>query len=111
MKVYEGRRWPRACVVTVNDGTLQWSLDPRLDLFRHSPDGFEWGYAGSGPAQLALAVLSDHLGRGEAQDERAVRLHQDYKADIISHLPRTYWCITADDVSAWLARKLDDPNE
>lgn len=23
----------------------------------HSPDGFNWGYGGSGPAQLALAIL------------------------------------------------------
>lgn len=23
----------------------------------HSPDGFAWGYGGSGPAQLALAIL------------------------------------------------------
>jgi hypothetical protein len=27
-------------------------LDPRLDLRRHSPDGFQWGYAGSGPSAL-----------------------------------------------------------
>lgn len=26
-------------------------------LRNHSPDGFEWGYSGSGPAQLALAVV------------------------------------------------------
>ena len=34
-------------------------LDPRLDLANHSPTGFEWGYGGSGPAQLALALLAD----------------------------------------------------
>lgn len=28
-----------------------------LDRPRHSPDGFNWGYSGSGPAQLAFAVL------------------------------------------------------
>lgn len=26
-------------------------------IYNHSPDGFNWGYGGSGPAQLALAVL------------------------------------------------------
>jgi hypothetical protein len=31
------------------------SLELRLDLFNHSPIGFEWGYGGSGPAQLAPA--------------------------------------------------------
>lgn len=28
-----------------------------LAVRNHSPDGFSWGYAGSGPAQLALAIL------------------------------------------------------
>jgi len=28
-------------------------------LWNHSPDGFEWGYGGSGPAQLALAIYQD----------------------------------------------------
>lgn len=29
---------------------------------RHSPDGFSWGYGGSGPADLARSILTDHLG-------------------------------------------------
>jgi len=38
------------------DGKL---LDPAPSqaLHNHSPDGFAWGYQGSGPAQLALAIL------------------------------------------------------
>jgi hypothetical protein len=32
-------------------------LQERLDLWNHSPTGLEWGYAGSGPAQLALALI------------------------------------------------------
>lgn len=43
-------------------------LEPRHDLRNHSPDGFEWGYSGSGPAQLALALAADVLG----DDDRAV---------------------------------------
>ena len=30
---------------------------------RHSPTGLSWGYAGSGPADLALSVLTDALGQ------------------------------------------------
>ena len=26
-------------------------------IVNHSPDGFEWGYGGSGPAQLSLAIV------------------------------------------------------
>jgi hypothetical protein len=28
----------------------------------HSPDGFSWGYGGSGPAQLALAIMLELNG-------------------------------------------------
>lgn len=31
-------------------------------LVRHSPDGFAWGYGGSGPSDLALNMLIDALG-------------------------------------------------
>ncbi len=60
------------------------SLDPRLDLRNHSPDGFALGYAGSGPAQLALAILCDALG----DDERATRLYQRFKDAVIAGLDR-----------------------
>lgn len=60
-------------------------LPLRLDLRRHSPDGFEWGYAGSGPAQLALAILAHHLG----DDAEALRLYQDFKTLAIAHLRAT----------------------
>jgi len=43
------------------------TLSPRHDLHRHSPTGYDWGYPGSGPAQLALGLLSDVL-RGQALD-------------------------------------------
>jgi hypothetical protein len=36
-------------------------LPLRCDLVNHSPTGFSWGYAGSGPAQLALAILADYF--------------------------------------------------
>ena len=54
--VYEG----------ISQGEMAWKVLKNGDLFvpkpslavnTHSPDGFSWGYAGSGPAQLALAIL------------------------------------------------------
>lgn len=44
-------------VVTV-DG-VELSPARSLELANKSPTGFEWGYGGSGPAQLALAILLD----------------------------------------------------
>lgn len=86
MKTYEGRREGYAVIVTV-DGR---PLDPRLDLYNHSPTGFEWGYAGSGPAQLALAILADHLG----DDREALDLYQRFKWAIVVALPRRRWILT-----------------
>lgn len=39
-------------------------LDPEKSqrIINHSPDGFNWGYGGSGPAQLALAICLDLYG-------------------------------------------------
>lgn len=68
--------------VTVNGKKL--SPAPSLKVWNHSPDGFAWGYGGSGPAQLALAILLDYYG----DKERAVRLHQDFKWAVTARLPR-----------------------
>ena len=50
-------------------------LARRLDLRNHSPTGFEWGYEGSGPAQLALAILAHAL----QDDERALRFYRAFE--------------------------------
>lgn len=71
-------------------------LRPRLDLFNHSPTGFEWGYGGSGPAQLALAILADAL----SDDERAISLHQKFKFKVVGVLPRDIWRLEHAEVMA-----------
>lgn len=87
MKRYEGRRDGWAVDVTVNGRPL----DPRLDLWSHSPTGFEWGYGGSGPAQLALAILADYL----ADDEEALALYQQFKWALVAKLPKHAWRLTS----------------
>jgi hypothetical protein len=75
-------------------------LDPQvsLRLFNHSPTGFEWGYAGSGPAQLALAILADLLGDAA----EALRLHQEFKFLVVARLPYDGWELTEAQVLAAL---------
>jgi hypothetical protein len=90
MKHYSGRREGYAVIVTV-DGRR---LNPRLDLWNHSPTGFEWGYAGSGPAQLALAILVDHLG----DNEQALNLYQRFKWAVVAELPHREWILTSDEI-------------
>ena len=69
-------------------------LNPRMDLWNHSPDGFEWGYSGSGPAQLALALLADHCG----DDERALNWYHRFKWAVIAELPHREWILTSEDI-------------
>jgi hypothetical protein len=84
-------------LVTVCDGQKSEPLPLRLDLFNHSPTGFSWGYGGSGPAQLALALLTDALG----DDDRALRLHQDFKFKVVACWPEgERWWITAEQIAA-----------
>lgn len=82
-KTYIGRRVELVgCHVTVTDRRGTRLLAQRQDLRLHSPSGFEWGYLGSGPAQLALAICADVLGN----DERAVRVYQRFKEKMLAPL-------------------------
>jgi hypothetical protein len=94
MKRYEGIREGRAVTVTV-DGRR---LNPRHDLWNHSPSGFEWGYVGSGPAQLALAILADHLD----DDTEAFNFHHRFKWAVIAELPGRGWALTSRDIDQLL---------
>jgi len=98
MKRYEGRRQGYAVIVTV-DGRR---LNPRHDLRNHSPTGFEWGYCGSGPAQLALAILADHCG-----DERALNFYQRFKWAVIAGFPHRAWVITTGEIEQTLQQLRD----
>lgn len=90
MKTYSGHRTEGGCAVTVTDGTGCRGLDPRFDLRKHSPTGFEWGYGGSGPAQLALALAADVLGN----DEAALDVYQRLKFRVVGRLPADGWTLT-----------------
>lgn len=61
------------------DGKL---LDPKPSqkYHNHSPDGFNWGYGGSGPAQLALAIVLKLTGKSEG--------YQNFKWNVIAGLPQ-----------------------
>jgi hypothetical protein len=84
MKTYRGIRTQHGCEVVVEEDGRTRPLDPRLDLRNHSPTGFEWGYSGSGPAQLALALAADVLG----DDDRAQDVYQRLKRRLIDGLAR-----------------------
>ncbi len=69
---------------------------PQLFVY-HSPDGFEWGYGGSGPSDFALNVLALFIPTPEAW-----RLHHPYKDAVIAKIPDLGGTIKADDVRDWI---------
>jgi len=99
-RVYCIQRTAQGVVCTVNGGTDSGRPLPlRLDLWNHSPTGFEFGYGGSGPAQLALAILADCCG-----DELAVQYHQAFKWAVIARIPGPGGSLTGTFVRDVLAK-------
>ena len=93
MKIYEGGRGLAGAQVTV-DGA---PLDPRFDVKRFSPMGFEWTYEGDGPRQLALALLCDHLG----DPKRALALTENFMRRVVAELDNA-WMLTSEEIDAAL---------
>lgn len=60
---------------------VQLSPGRSQEIYNHSPDGFNWGYGGSGPAQLALAIMLELTGKSNG--------YQAFKWAVIANLPQT----------------------
>ena len=67
-------------------------------VFNHSPDGFSWGYDGSGSAQLALAVMLEYFDR-----TMALKLYQKFQQEIIANLPEMDFEFTF-DIQKWIGK-------
>jgi hypothetical protein len=88
MKTYRGDRTIDGLDVSV-DGE---PLAERFDLKVVSPDGFEWGYEGPQPAQLALALLADHCG-----NDQALAHYDLFMREIVSNF-NNEWEMTGADI-------------
>jgi len=79
------------------------ALDPAPShgIWNKSPDGFMWGYNGSGPAQLALAIMYHVTENAEI----ALKLFQEFKRDVISILPQADFELEI-DLRLWVYQAL-----
>lgn len=91
---HDGEAVSLGCVVEVHDEERSYPLPPRNDIRDHSPTGFEWGFAGSGPAQLALALVADACGRRLAISS----IYQKVKFRLVAHLPHDGWTLSEQQV-------------
>ena len=129
MRVYEIRRSLKGivrCMVRQLDGGEKIGAPYRLRHANlHSPPGFECGYGGSGPADLAASILADFFNvgarsvraawRGKSfvrpDAEKVVHLHQDFKAEVIARIEIARGEsheITAQQIVEWLCKKEND---
>ena len=106
-KVYSGWRNPAElntagdCTVTVDGRTLTPARS--LKVRNHSPAGFNWGYGGSGPAQLALAILLDYLD----DEVLAQRYYQDFKFTYVARWSaEDSWVLTGHEIDSFLSSKV-----
>jgi len=61
----------------------------------HSPDGFEMGYGGSGPADLALTILCDFMGLRRAGPET-------FTGENLGYAVQTAWEFHQDVKRKWI---------
>jgi len=75
---YAGARGPDGTVkvVRIRNGVQE----PLRHLVHHSPTGMEWGYGGSGPADLARSIIADALGT----DNPDPAIYQEFKREFVA---------------------------
>lgn len=96
--LYHGERHENG-TITVLAGGRELDPAPSQKLWNHSPDGFNWGYRGSGPAQLALALLLDATGSPDV----ALDHYQRFKEQHVATWDEDVWTISKAEIEAWLA--------
>lgn len=90
-------------IITLNGKILRPERSQKVR--NHSPDGFNWGYNGSGPAQLSLAILLELTDK-----EIALNNYQRFKSDVIACLEKDCGFGINVDVTEYIgAIKWEDP--
>jgi hypothetical protein len=84
-------------IILQRDGSGGIMTNVSRNITQHSLAGFEWGYGGSGPADLALNILAMFTDQKTAEE-----LHQVFKWDYIAKLPHEGGTIKGRDVKRWL---------
>ena len=94
--IIRGRRYSAThAAVTIDGQRLNWQ--DSLALQCHSPTGINWGFTGSGPAQLALALLLEVTDR-----ETALRHYMRFRDGVIARIATGSWAATTADLAKWL---------
>lgn len=93
-------------VVMSIDGEVWANVPLYLDEVNHSPTGFEWGYYGSGPSQLAYAILRSYFEIEDKLDiptaiSQAKRHYMRFKGEFVAKFGEE-WELTSPWLEVWL---------
>jgi hypothetical protein len=111
--IYRGSReeGPGGGRITVARDGVQLPLSSRVDLRNHSPTGMNWGYLGSGPAQLSLALLADYFGTTPEGDCLAQAIYHDFKATVIAKIQTDIWQLSGAEIGEAIVRVMVEDEE
>lgn len=110
--------------VDIDSGIILLRIDDKVHtnirhlVVHHSPDGYEFGYAGSGPADLALNICEILLNRLGYHGERvkcfeedcwdlAWKLHQDFKFQFLVKCSHDHYVLPYETAKAWVETRMD----
>lgn len=91
---------PGGDIIVRREGNLKYMNVPQT-IVNHSPTGLEWGYGGSGPADMALNILFMFTGDRAFAD----RWHQDFKFAFVAGLNREGGTIPGETIQQWIKEK------
>jgi len=103
-KIYIGKRYEEGTIVVVAENIVDGSSERLEHHVKHSPDGFEWGFGGSGPTELARCILWDHTG-----EEPEAATYQAFKSEVIASQKEDSWNITSTAIANWLKGWIENP--
>jgi len=89
--------------IMVDEGGVlgQYEVYPLKHIVQHSPDGFNWRYGGSGPADTALSILTDCVGKRIAEV-----YYQGFKERFVSIWGECFE-VTENEIKTWIQVKED----
>ena len=94
--IVRGQRYStNHAAVTIDGQRLNWQ--DSLALRHHSQTGIEWGFPGSGPMQLALALLLK-----VTDQDTALRYYIRFRDGVIARIATDSWATTTADLAKWL---------
>ena len=110
-KVYRAERQsnrPGDIEVLVTDRSGSTVPLKHISPYTHTPDGLEWAYGGSGPADLALSILANYFGEEPSKVElfygrcKCWDPHQAFKREFITTAPKEGFSISSEQIEDWL---------